>query len=178
MSSRGQAVAVLVEDGFDDQELTGMIEGLTTAGLDVVLVGPVAGRTYTGRHGLATVASHIAPGTARTRTFAAVAIPGGYAPDRIRMRHGLVDLVRDAVSAGRPVAAIGHGPQVLISALVVSGRTMTCWPSIAVDITNAGGLYVDRPVVEDGAIITARKADDLPQFVAAILRGIDASADP
>jgi protease I len=116
----------------------------------------------------------MAPGAARARTFAAIAIPGGYAPDRIRMRHGLVDLVREAVSAGRPVAAMGHGAQVLISALVVSGRTLTCWPSIAVDITNAGGLYVDRPVVEDGSIITARKGDDLPQFVAAILRAIDA----
>jgi protease I len=174
MSRRGQAVAVLVEDGFDDQELTGIVDGLTTAGLEVVLVGPLAGRTYTGRHGLATVTSHMAPGAARARTFAAIAIAGGYAPDRIRMRHGLVDLVREAVAAGRPVAAMGHGAQVLISALVVSGRTMTCWPSIAVDITNAGGLYVDRPVVEDGSIITARKGDDLPQFVAAILRAIDA----
>jgi protease I len=174
MSSRGQAVAVLVEDGFDDRELTGLIEGLNAAGLEVVLVGPAAGRTYTGRHGQATITSHMAPAAARARMFAAIAIPGGYAPDRLRMRHGLVDLVRDAVSAGRPVAAIGHGAQVLISALVVSGRTMTCWPSIAVDITNAGALYVDRPVVEDGTIITARKADDLPQFVAAILRAIDA----
>jgi protease I len=174
MSSRGQSVAVIVEDGFDDQELTGIVDGLTAGGLDVVLVSPAAGRTYTGRHGDATVTSHIAPGAARARTFAAIVIPGGYAPDRIRMRHGLLDLVRDAVSAGRPVAAIGHGPQVLISALAVSGRTMTCWPSIAVDITNAGGLYVDRPVVEDGSIITARKADDLPQFLAAILRAIDA----
>jgi protease I len=174
MSSPGQSVAILVEDGFDDQELTGLIDGLTTAGLDVVLVGPVAGRTYTGRHGHATVTSHIAPGAARARTFAAIAIPGGYAPDRIRMRHGLVDLVRDAVSAGRVVAAMGHGAQVLISALAVSGRTLTCWPSIAVDLTNAGALYVDRPVVEDGSIVTARKADDLPQFLVAILHAIDA----
>jgi protease I len=174
--SSGQAVAVLVEDGFDDQELAGIIEGLTTAGLEAVLVGPVAGRTYIGRHGL-TVTSQMAPGAARARRFAAIAIPGGYAPDRIRMRHGLIDLVREAVAAGRPVAAIGHGAQVLISALVVSGRTVTCWPSIAVDVTNAGGLYVDRPVVEDGPIITARKADDLPQFVAAIVRAIDARGD-
>jgi protease I len=123
------------------------------------------------------VTSHIAPGAARARTFAAIAIPGGYAPDRIRMRHGLIDLVRDAVAAGRPVAAIGHGAQVLISALVVNGRTMTCWPSIAVDVTNAGGLYVDRPVVEDGPIITARKADDLPRFIAAIVRATSGRGD-
>jgi protease I len=175
--SSGQAVAVLVEDGFDDQELTGLVEGLTAAGLDVVLVGPVATRAYTGRHGRATVTSHLAPGAARARTFAAIVIPGGYAPDRLRLRHGLVDLVREALAAGRPVAAIGHGAQVLISAFVVSGRTMTCWPSIAVDLTNAGGLYVDRPVVEDGPIITARKADDLPLFVAAIVRAIAGRGD-
>lgn len=172
MSSRGQAVAILVEDGFEDHEVTGVTEGLTAAGVEVVIVGPVANHPYTGRHGLVTVTSQLAPGAARARTFAAIVVPGGYAPDRIRMRHGMVDLVRDGVAAGRPVAAIGHGAQVLISALVVDGRTLTCWPSIATDLTNAGGLYVDRPVVEDGPLITSRKAADLPQFIAAILRGI------
>jgi protease I len=88
----------------------------------------------------------------------------------------MVDLVRDAMAAGRPVAAIGHGAQVLISALVVEGRTVTCWPSIAVDLKNAGALYVDRPVVEDDGLITARKSDDLPQFIAAILRAIERAA--
>jgi protease I len=77
------------------------------------------------------------------------------------------------VAAGQPVAAIGHGAQVLISALVVEGRTLTCWPSIAIDLKNAGALYVDRPVVEDGGLITARKSDDLPLFIAAILRAIE-----
>jgi protease I len=169
-------VAILVEEGFEDQELTGVSERLAAAGLEIVTVGPVAGRTYTGRHGVATVASQMAPGVARTRTFAAIVVPGGYAPDRIRMRHGMVDLVRDAVAAGGPVAAIGHGAQVLISALAVEGRTLTCWPSIAIDLKNAGALYVDRPVVEDRGVITARKSDDLPQFVAAILRAIERAA--
>ena len=74
--------------------------------------------------------------------------------------------------AGKVVAAICHGPQVLISADVVRGRTLTCWPSIAVDVKNAGGLYVDQPVVEDGTLITSRKPDDVPAFCDAIIRAL------
>ena len=172
MNTPRPAVAVLVEDGFEDQQLSRILEDLAIAPVDVVTIAPVAARIYTGRHGVSTVTSELTPGTARGRAFAAIVIPGGYAPDRIRMRHGMVDMVRDAVDAGCPVAAIGHGVQVLISAAVIRGRTMTSWPSIAVDVKNAGGLYVDRPVVEDGGLITARKADDVALFVAAILRAI------
>jgi protease I len=176
MNPARHAVAILVEEGFEDAELTGVSEALTAAGLDVIVVGPLANRTYKGRRGVAAVTSQLAAGTARARTFAAIVIPGGYAPDRIRMRHGMVDMVRDAVAAGCPVAAIGHGAQVLISASVVDGRTLTAWPSIAIDLKNAGGLYVDRPVVADRGVITSRKADDLPQFVAAILHAVEESA--
>jgi deglycase len=165
-------VALLLEQGFEDQEVTGIMERLAAAHVNVVTVGPAAGGVYHGRHGTAAVSPVTTPGAARGRLFAAIVIPGGYAPDRIRMRHGMVDMVRDAVAAARPVAAIGHGAQVLISAGVLSGRTLTCWPSIAIDVKNAGGLYVDRPVVADGGLITARKSDDLPQFVDAILDAI------
>jgi protease I len=83
----------------------------------------------------------------------------------------MLDLVRDALTRGIPVGAIGHGAQVLISAGVIAGRTVTCWPSIAIDVKNAGGLYVDRPVVEDRGVFTARKADDVGPFVQALLNG-------
>ena len=111
-------------------------------------------------------------GAARTRTYDAIVIPGGYAPDRMRMRHAVVDLTRDAMSAGKPVAAICHGPQLLISADALRGRTLTCWPSIAVDVKNAGGLYVDKPVVEDANLITSRRPDDVPAFCEAIIRAL------
>ena len=88
------------------------------------------------------------------------------------MRHAMVDLVRDMVGAGKPVAAICHGPQLLISVNALRGRTVTCWPSIAIDVKNAGGLYVDKPVVEDGNIITSRKPDDVAVFAETILRAI------
>jgi protease I len=90
----------------------------------------------------------------------------------MRMRHAMVDLVRDAMEGGKPVAAICHGASVLISANVLRGRTLTCWPSIAIDVKNAGGLYVDKPVVEDGNLITSRKPDDLPMFCAAIIKAL------
>jgi len=88
------------------------------------------------------------------------------------MRHAMVDLARDAKEAGKPVAAICHGPQLLISANALRGRTLTCWPAIAIDVKNAGGLYVDKPVVEDGNLITSRKPDDVPLFSEAIIRAL------
>ena len=151
----GTRVALLVEEEFEDRELTGPLEALRAAGATVVLVGPSAGARFTGKRGEATVTSDLAAGGARIADFDAVVIPGGHAPDKMRMRHAMVDLARDAMESGKPVAAICHGPQVLISANVLRGRMVTCWPSIAIDVKNAGGLYVDKPVVEDGNGCTA-----------------------
>jgi protease I len=164
-------VAILVEDWFEDSELMGPLDGLREAGVGVTVVGPFAGKEYTGKRG-ATVTSEAAAGTVRAADFDAVVVPGGHAPERMRMRHAMVDLVRDTAAAGKPIAAICHGPQLLISADVVRGRTVTCWPAIAIDVINAGGLYVDRPVVEDGGIITSRKPDDVPLFTAALLEAL------
>jgi protease I len=110
------------------------------------------------------------------KDFDALVIPGGYAPDKMRMRHAMVDLTREAMDAQKPVAAICHGPQLLISAGALRGRTLTCWPSIAIDVKNAGGLYVDKPVVEDGNLITSRKPDDIPVFNDAIIRALSSAS--
>lgn len=168
-------VALLVEDEFDDGELTGPLEALRAAGATVVIVGPTAGASYRGKRGH-TVTADLSAGAARIKEFDAVVIPGGHAPDKMRMRHAMVDLARDAMAAGKPVAAICHGPQVLISANVLRGRTLTCWPSIAIDVKNAGGLYVDKPVVEDGNLITSRKIDDVRVFSDAIIRALQSAA--
>ena len=172
MSLEGKRVAVLVEDEFEDRELTGPVAALRDAGATVVIVGPSAGATFKGKRGEATVTSDLAAGAVRMKDFDALVIPGGHAPDKMRMRHAMVDLARDAMDAGKPVAAICHGPQLLISADALRGRTLTCWPSIAVDVKNAGGLYVDKPVVEDGNLITSRKPDDVPAFCEAIVRAL------
>ena len=168
----GKRVAMLVENEFEDRELTGPLEALRAAGATVTLIGPTAGAEFTGKRGEAVVTSDLAAGAARMKDFEALVIPGGHAPDKMRMRHAMVDLARDAMDAGKPVAAICHGPQLLISAGALRGRTLTCWPSIAIDVKNAGGLYVDKPVVEDGNLITSRKPDDVPVFSAAIIRAL------
>jgi len=168
----GKRVAILVEDDFEDRELTGPLEALRAAGATVTLVGPTAGAEFKGTRGLSVVTSEAAAGAVRMKDFDALVIPGGYAPDKMRMRHAMVDLARDAMEANKPVAAICHGPQLLISAIALRGRTLTCWPSIAIDIMNAGGLYVDKPVVEDGNLITSRKPDDVPVFSEAIIKAL------
>ena len=141
-------VAMLIEDEFDDTQVIDSLAALRSAAVEVVLVAPLAGRPYTGQRGTQ-VCGDLAAGKARAKDFDAVVIP-----------------------AGKPVAAICHGPQLLISVNALRGRSVTCWPSIAIDVKNAGGLYMDKPVVEDGPIITARKSDDIPHFVDAIVRAI------
>lgn len=168
----GRRVALLVEDGFEARELFEPLEALRRAGADVALVGPAAGKTYQDKTGRETVTAELAAAGVRISDFDGLVVPGGHAPDRMRMRHAMVDLARDAMAAAKPVAAICHGPQVLISANVLRGRTLTCWPSIAVDVKNAGGLYVDRPVVRDGNLITSRKPDDLDDFNEALIEAL------
>src|SRR3954465_1355011 len=171
-SLSGKRIAILVEQEFEDIELAGPRDALAAAGATVVMVGPVSGAEYRGKRGDTVVTSELAAGAARMKDFDALVIPGGYAPDKMRMRHAMVDLARDAMEAGKPVAAICHGPQLLISANALRGRPLPCWPSIAIDVKNAGGLYVDKPVVEDGNLITSRKPDDVPMFTAAIVRAV------
>ena len=170
----GRRIALLVENEFEDSELTGPLEALRAAGATVVVIGPTAHTDYKGKKLGTVVTSDIAAGAAKTADFDALVIPGGHAPDKMRMRHAMVDFTREMMDAGKPVAAICHGPQVLISANTLRGRTLTCWPSIAVDVKNAGGMYVDKPVVEDGNLITSRKPDDIPVFNDAIIRMVSA----
>lgn len=172
----GRRIVILVEQDYDHVDLDHTQGALASAGATVQIVGPIAGRVYTSRDGKS-VTAEIAASAVRAADVDAVVIPGGYAADRIRLRHAMVDLVRDAVAAGKPVAAIDHGPSVLINAKSLQGRLITCWPSIAVDAKNAGARYVDRPVVEDGNVITSRKSDDLPFFSGAIIRQLTKPAD-
>src|SRR5258705_8645218 len=172
VSLAGKRVAIVVEDELEDCGVTGPLDALRGAGGTVTLVGPTAGAEFKGKRGQAVVTSQVAAGAVRMRDFDALVIPGGHAPDKMRMRHAMVDLAREAMETNKPVAAICHGPQLLISAIALRGRTLTCWPSIAIDVKNAGGLYVDKPVVEDGNLITSRKPDDVPAFSEAIIRAL------
>jgi protease I len=180
MSGRltGKRIALLIEEGFEAREVSEPRETLAAEGAEVVLVGASARAEYRDKARATSVSADLAAGTARMKDFDAIVIPGGHAPDKMRMRHAMLDLVTAAMADGKPVAAICHGPQVLISANVLRGRTLTCWPSIAVDVKNAGGLYVDRPVVRDGNLITSRKVDDLRFFNEAIIEALNGQSSP
>ena len=95
-------------------------------------------------------------------------IPGGYSPDHLRMDKSVVKFVGDAVRAGKIIAAVCHGPQLLIEADAVEDKKLTSWPSVRTDLLNAGAKWVDKEVVIDGKLITSRKPEDLDAFVAAI----------
>jgi protease I len=139
----------------------------------VTLVGPTAGAEFKGKRGMAVVTSDLAAGAAHMKDFEALVIPGGYAPDKMRMRHAMVDLARDAMDAGKPVAAICHGPWLLVEADVLRGRTATAWPSIRTDLRNAGAIVVDEPAVTDGNIVTSRKPEDVEAFTEALIAIIE-----
>ena len=104
-----------------------------------------------------------------TDTFGALLIPGGYSPDKLRADEQAVDFVREFVNSGKPVFSICHGPQLLITADVLRGRTITGWKSIVQDIKNAGATYIDQEVVIDGNLISSRSPQDLPAFIKACL---------
>jgi protease I len=111
-------------------------------------------------------------GDAKPSEYDALLLPGGVAnPDRLRTDPRAVQFVKEFMLADKPVAAICHGPWLLVEANAVAGRALTSWPSLQTDIRNAGGDWVDRPVQEDERLITSRKPDDISQFNEAILRG-------
>jgi len=104
--------------------------------------------------------------------FDAIVIPGGFSPDHLRVRREVLEFVRRAHEAGKIIAAICHGPQVLISAGLVRGRRVTAYEAIKDDLINAGAIFVDEPAVRDGNIITGRVPDDLPEFCRLIIEAL------
>jgi protease I len=175
MDLKGTRVAVLVEQKYEELEVWYPVYRLREAGAEVVLVGPRAGETYPSKLGYPAKADASAADVSAER-FNAVVIPGGFAPDYIRRSEPMLKLVRDALAAGKPVAAICHGPWVLCSTPALRGRKATGYFSIKDDMTNAGATFVDQEVCVDGNVITSRKPDDLPAFVAAIIKAIKQKA--
>lgn len=169
----GNRVAILVEEGFEDSELTEPMRALKDAGVKVVVVGTGSQEAYHGKRDKAVVKENENVVDVKPDDFDAVVIPGGYAPDRMRLCRPMVDLVREMHYSGKIVAAICHGPQMLISADIVRGKQVTSWESIAVDLENAGAKWIDQAVVQDGNIITSRKPADIPRFNKTIIETLE-----
>ena len=168
----GKRVAILATDGFERSELTAPRDALTLAGAQVEIVSPKAGKIQGMEHhdkGEMVAVDRVLD-DATAESYDALMLPGGVAnPDSLRTDPRAVAFVRAFVAAGKPIAAICHGPWSLIEADAVRGRTVTSWPSLKTDLRNAGAEWVDREVVVDHGLVTSRNPDDLPAFCAKMI---------
>ena len=166
----GRRIAFLVAaEGIEQVELTEPWDAVREAGGEPVLLSPKGGSVQAFDHldKADTFDVDQAVSDADPETFAGLVLPGGVAnPDSLRMDEDAVAFVKAFFDADRPVAAICHAPWVLVEADVVRGRRVTSWPSLRTDLRNAGADWVDEEVVVDGNLVTSRKPDDLPAFVA------------
>jgi protease I len=163
----GFSVAILVEDGFEQIELTGPREALERAGARTQIVSPKPERVRGWNHHEPGVlfSVDVPLERAEPRDFDALLLPGGVInPDRLRMNAEAVEFAKAFLLAGKPVAAICHGPWMVIETGGARGRRIASWPSLKTDLRNAGAEWVDEPAVVDGDLVTSRRPDDIPQF--------------
>jgi protease I len=168
----GRRVAILVTDGFEQIELVRPKDALEKAGAETEIIAP-SGRSviaWNMRDFGDAFDVDVLLRDADPRSYDALLLPGGVmSPDKLRMNENAVQFVRSFFEQGKPVAAICHGPQMLIEAGVVNGRTLTSFPSLKTDLRNAGAKWVDETVVVDNGLVTSRKPGDLPAFNARMI---------
>lgn len=163
----GKKVAIITENGFEEVELTSPLQALKEAGATVSVVSPQAGKVKAWNHDHWSIELPVDQqiDTADPNEFDALVVPGGVLnPDKARMNPKCVEFAQHFLNAGKPVAAICHGPQLLIETGLLRGRTMTSYPSVKTDLVNAGVNWVDREVVVDNGLITSRSPKDLDAF--------------
>lgn len=162
-------IAVLVGPDYEDSELEIPCAALRVAGHQVTMVGANAGQKVRGKKGESTATVDVASSDADVADYSAVLIPGGYSPDHLRTNAAVVNFLEGAIRNNTVVAAVCHGPSLLIEADACRGVRLTSWPSIRKDLVNAGAHWEDHPVVIDGKFITSRDPGDLPAFSTALL---------
>ncbi|TFI59953.1 type 1 glutamine amidotransferase [Sphingomonas parva] len=161
-------ILIIATNGFEDSELMDPLNTLKQRGADVTLAS-LSRDEIEGDKG-ATITPDAELGEVDIRAFDALLLPGGTKnPDKLRTEDEVVETVRSFVEAGKPVAAICHGPWLLAEADVIRGRTVTSWPSIRTDLRNAGANVVDQEVAKDGNLVTSRKPEDIPAFTEAFI---------
>ena len=169
-------ILIVATDGFEEWELFGPRQILQERGSDVQLASlkldPIQATVHDdpGK----TIRPDMTVDEARASDFDALVLPGGVRnPDQLRMNARAVQLIRDFADQGKPIAAICHGPWLLVEADLLRGRTATSWPSIRTDLRNAGAEVVDKPAVTDGNIVTSRNPDDVEAFTDALIALIE-----
>ena len=166
-SLQGKKVALLTESGFEEVELTSPKQALEEAGATVDIVSPQQDKVKAWDHDHWSIELKVDRhlNDAKETDYDALVLPGGVLnPDKLRTNEKAVTFVKDFVEAGKPVAAICHGPQTLIETGLLEGRTVTSYPSVKTDLVNAGADWVDREVVVDNGLVTSRSPKDLEAF--------------
>jgi protease I len=164
---RGKKIAILVTDGFEQVELTEPRKALDDAGAITQVVSPKTGKVKAWNKDDFgdSFPVDVKLEDAKASDYDALLLPGGVMnPDSLRTLPEAVDFVREFFMEGKPVAAICHGPQMLIEADVVRGRKLTSFPSLKTDLVNAGAIWIDEVVVTDHGLVTSRKPSDIPRF--------------
>lgn len=179
-SLKGRKIAILATDGFEQSELLEPKRLLEEAGAGTKVIAPGDTQTIKGwKHNEwgETVGVDVALDKAKESDYDALVLPGGVMnPDRLRLQEEAIALIKAFGDAGKPIAAICHGPWTLIDAGLVDGKQITSWPSLKTDLTNAGAQWEDSEVVVDGNLITSRKPDDIPVFVNALIHALEQRA--
>lgn len=165
MHDKGK-IACLLADGFEDSEFQIPCDWLSAAGYTVEIIGARAGDALKGYKGRETVVVDLSIDEADVDNYEGMLIPGGHSPDILRADDRFVEFVRAFDATGRPLAAVCHGPQILLTAELQAGRTLTAWPTVQGDLRQAGAHVVDRDVVVDDNWITSRKPANLEAFTA------------
>ena len=164
-------IAILVEDAYQDLEVWYPYYRLREAGYETVFVGTGTSKHYKGKNGYPLdVQADIQD--VKPPDFVAVVIPGGWAPDKLRLSKEILNFVREMDKAGKVVAAICHAGWVLASAGIAKGRNLTSYIAIRDDLVNAGAEWVAKEVVRDKNLITSRKPDDLPAFCRTLIEAL------
>jgi len=169
-------ILIVASDGFEESELFGPRQILQGRGAEVILAAPDMKPIQATVHDDPgkTIRPELTIDQAQADDFDALILPGGVRnPDHLRTSQAAIDLIKAFATAGKPVAAICHGPWLLVEADLVRGRTATSWPSIRTDLRNAGANVVDEQVVMDGNIITSRKPEDVSAFTEALIRLVE-----
>jgi protease I len=169
-------ILIVATDGFEESELFGPLKILRDKGAEVKLASPDLNPIQATVHDDPgkTIRPDLTVDQARAEDYDALILPGGVRnPDQLRTNKSAIELIRAFADAGKPVAAICHGPWLLVEADLLRGKTATSWPSIRTDLRNAGANVVDQPAVTDGNIVTSRNPDDVPAFTEALIRLVE-----
>ena len=166
-------IACLLDSGFEDSEFKHPYDAFKQAGHQVTVIGLEAGKDLNGKKDQVTTRAETGIDQVRPDQFDALFIPGGYSPDHLRANPKMVSFTRAFFDAQKPVFAICHGPQLLITAGVVKGRKLTAWQTIQDDLKQVGANVVDQDVVVDKNLVTSRKPADIPAFIRESLKVLE-----